>query len=163
MDLPLRTPSARAPSFHDARLAGNYIALCKVMYHEYAFGAQQITWKTIETPPTPADALEVLEHGQRLLVQDLSTLSKDEELNIPRLTNWGEESGPRDAYSGRSSITMLTTVEKSVVSAIFISAGSALAMMHIKRGVVRQSPVNGIPIAEYIHEPVPKFRSQLRT
>jgi hypothetical protein len=46
---------------------------------------------------------------------------------------------------------MLTTVEKSVVSAIFISAGSALAMMHIKRGVVRQSPVNGIPIAEYIH------------
>jgi hypothetical protein len=69
----------------------SHIALCKVMYHEYAFGAREITWETIETPPTPADALEVLERGQHLLVQDLSTLSKDEELNIPRLTNWGEE------------------------------------------------------------------------
>jgi hypothetical protein len=68
----------------------NHIALCKIMYHEYAFGPAALTWQTIETPSSVADALAVLERGQRLLVDDLSGLAGDDDLDAPRLTNWGE-------------------------------------------------------------------------
>lgn len=67
-----------------------HVALCKIMYHEYAFGPAELTWLTVETPSSAADALAVLERSQRLLVEDLAGLAADEELDAPRRTNWGE-------------------------------------------------------------------------
>jgi hypothetical protein len=67
-----------------------HLALCKIMYHEYAFGPAALTWPTIETPASVADALVVLAHGQRLLSDDLSSHAGDADLDAPRRTNWGE-------------------------------------------------------------------------
>ena len=68
----------------------NHIASCKVMYHEYAFGPRKLTFPDLAIPTTPAQALGMLEQGQHLLLQDLSTL-QDADLEQPALTNWGEE------------------------------------------------------------------------
>ena len=67
-----------------------HLALCKIMYHEYAFGPAELTWQTIETPSSVADALALLERGQRLRVEVLASLAGDEDLDAPRRTNWGE-------------------------------------------------------------------------
>jgi len=66
-----------------------HIALCKVMYHEWAFGPHELTWLTIETPGDLASSIEVLRRGHALLVADLETLG-DDELDQRVLTNWGE-------------------------------------------------------------------------
>jgi hypothetical protein len=68
----------------------NHIATCKVMYHEYAFGPQELTFPSLVIPQTVPVMMAFLEEGQQLLVEDLSGL-RDEELEAPRLTNWGEE------------------------------------------------------------------------
>src|SRR5262249_14381431 len=68
----------------------NHLALCKIMYHEYAFGPAALTWQTIENPSPVADALAVLERGQRLLIDDLCNLAGEDDLDAPRRTNWGE-------------------------------------------------------------------------
>lgn len=67
-----------------------HITLCKVMYHEYAFGPGELDWMTIETPPSMAETLAELERGQKLLVDDLASLREDRELDVERLANWGE-------------------------------------------------------------------------
>jgi uncharacterized damage-inducible protein DinB len=67
-----------------------HIATCKVMYHEYAFGPGALTWLTIETPGTADDALDMLDAGHALLTEDLARLD-DGDLELPALTNWGEE------------------------------------------------------------------------
>jgi DinB superfamily len=67
-----------------------HIALCKIMYHEYAFGPAELTWHTIETPSSVAEALAVLARGQRLLIKELANLSGDADLDVLRRTNWGE-------------------------------------------------------------------------
>jgi hypothetical protein len=66
-----------------------HVATCKVMYHEYAFGPGKLTWDTIDYPHTVAAATTLLEHGQRLLTDDLAALT-DDELDGDVLTNWGE-------------------------------------------------------------------------
>jgi hypothetical protein len=66
-----------------------HIGLCKVIYHEWAFGPAQETFMTIETPGDAASAIEVLEQGHRLLSADLASLD-DRALDRPVLTNWGE-------------------------------------------------------------------------
>jgi uncharacterized damage-inducible protein DinB len=76
----------------------NHIAACKVMYHEYAFGAREITWDTIEVPATVESAIAMLERGHAFLVEDLARLDDDRELERPRLTNWGEEWPTRDIF-----------------------------------------------------------------
>jgi uncharacterized damage-inducible protein DinB len=68
----------------------NHIATCKVMYHEHAFGAQELTWPELEIPRSVPEAVAMLDEGQGLLVKDLGSL-EDEDLQAPRLTNWGEE------------------------------------------------------------------------
>jgi DinB superfamily len=68
----------------------SHIATCKVMYHEYAFGARELTWETIETPGSADDALRTLDAGHGLLTEDLAGL-EDPDLAHPALTNWGEE------------------------------------------------------------------------
>jgi DinB superfamily len=66
-----------------------HIAMCKVMYHEYAFGPGELTWLTLETPGSPGAAIEMLETGHALLTEDLAA-SSDRDLERSVLTNWGE-------------------------------------------------------------------------
>jgi DinB superfamily len=66
-----------------------HIADCKVMYHEYAFGARKLTFPDLEAPVTVAAAVARLEEGHQLLREDLAGLT-DRALDDPRLTNWGE-------------------------------------------------------------------------
>jgi hypothetical protein len=66
-----------------------HVALCKVMYHEWAFGAAKLTWPELDVPHTAADTIALLRHGQSLLRQDLENLS-EQQLDQQRKTNWGE-------------------------------------------------------------------------
>jgi hypothetical protein len=68
----------------------DHLAECKVMYHEYAFGAGRLTWPEIDSAHTTADAIAMLERGQRLLMSALDGMA-DDDLDAPRMTNWGEE------------------------------------------------------------------------
>jgi DinB superfamily len=67
----------------------NHIALCKVMYHEYAFGQGQLTWETIETPGPARGTLALLDSAHALLEDDLRSQS-DSDLQREVFTNWGE-------------------------------------------------------------------------
>jgi hypothetical protein len=67
-----------------------HVALCKVMYHEWAFGRRELTFITIENPHDVASSISMLDRGHKLLVGDLATLD-DASLDRPVLTNWGEE------------------------------------------------------------------------
>ena len=66
-----------------------HVALCKIMYHEWAFGAARLTFPEIEVPHTVKLTMTELEVGQRLLRAHLARLS-DDELEQMVLTNWGE-------------------------------------------------------------------------
>ena len=66
-----------------------HLATCKLMYHEWAFGAARLTWPELEIPHTASGALALLEHGQALLQDDLEAASESQ-LDVPRRTNWGE-------------------------------------------------------------------------
>jgi hypothetical protein len=66
-----------------------HVATCKVMYHEWAYGAARLTWPELVIPGGAAAALALLERGQELLRADLVGLS-DSHLDEARLTNWGE-------------------------------------------------------------------------
>ena len=67
-----------------------HLASCKVMYHEYAFGAQRLTFPDLTIPHTAHDTICWLEEGHRLLEADLSMMVNDD-LNRLVLTNWGEQ------------------------------------------------------------------------
>lgn len=66
-----------------------HVATCKVMYHEYAFGAGRLTWPELDIPHTAASAMHLLQEGQGLLRDDLQNLSESD-LDQPRRTNWGD-------------------------------------------------------------------------
>lgn len=66
-----------------------HLALCKVMFHEYAYGSARLTWPEMAVPHTAGGAVEVLERGQGLLRADLEGLS-DAALDEPRRTHWGQ-------------------------------------------------------------------------
>ena len=66
-----------------------HVALCKVMYHEWAFGTARLTWREVEAPHSVDQAMAVLEAGHRQLRGHLARLS-DGELDQEVLTNWGE-------------------------------------------------------------------------
>src|SRR5712691_610699 len=66
-----------------------HVALCKIMYHEWAFGAAKLTWPELDIPSTTDQTIALLEQGQALLRADLQTLA-EAELDEPRKTNWGE-------------------------------------------------------------------------
>ena len=66
-----------------------HIALCKIVYREWAFGQRELNFINIENPSDVATSLEMLERGQRLLVDDLASLD-DDPLERGVLTNWGE-------------------------------------------------------------------------
>jgi DinB superfamily len=65
------------------------VATCKLMYHEWAYGPAKLTWPELMIPHTASDGIALLDTGHRLLRADLLGLSEDD-LNLPRRTNWGE-------------------------------------------------------------------------
>ena len=66
-----------------------HIALCKVIYHEWAFWPRRTHFTNIENPRNAETAIQMLESGHHLLTEDLEGLD-DEALERPVLTNWGE-------------------------------------------------------------------------
>lgn len=66
-----------------------HLGTCKVMYHEWAYGAARLTFPELDIPHTPASAIALLDEGHRLLRHDLQSTSESE-LDGPRKTNWGE-------------------------------------------------------------------------
>ena len=66
-----------------------HVAECKVMYHEYAFGAARLSWPTLDSAHSARDAIGVLEQGQALLSADLARMT-DQRLDTEVRTNWGE-------------------------------------------------------------------------
>ena len=67
-----------------------HVAECKVMYHEYAFGAATLTFPDIDSAHTAVAAIAQLEAGQAMLLRDLAALD-DAGLDREVLTNWGEK------------------------------------------------------------------------
>ena len=72
-----------------------HVGTCKVMYADYAFGAGTKAWGTPEVQPWEegqapmAEALEWLRDTHRSFREQVALLS-DEDLDAPRMTNWGE-------------------------------------------------------------------------
>jgi DinB family protein len=66
-----------------------HVSECKIMYHEYAFGAARLTFPEIDSAHTAASATMKLAEGHALLRADLNALS-DGDLEELRLTNWGD-------------------------------------------------------------------------
>jgi hypothetical protein len=72
-----------------------HVGACKVMYDDYAFGPGTLFWTDGEVEPWPAGAapmaetLEWLGQVHKRLVEHIAALS-DDDLAVPRLTNWGE-------------------------------------------------------------------------
>lgn len=66
-----------------------HVATCKQMYHEWAYGPAKLTWPELTIPHTASGAIALLDAGHALLRADLLGLSEDD-LNLPRRTNWGE-------------------------------------------------------------------------
>jgi hypothetical protein len=66
-----------------------HLATCKVMYHEWAYGAAHLTWPELTIPHSAKAAMDLLEEGHRLLQDDLRGESESQ-LDEPRKTNWGE-------------------------------------------------------------------------
>jgi uncharacterized damage-inducible protein DinB len=72
-----------------------HVGSCKVMYDDYAFGKGRLRWEDDEVQPWPEDeapmaaALEWLRQTQRRFAEHVGELA-DGDLDVPRLTNWGE-------------------------------------------------------------------------
>jgi uncharacterized damage-inducible protein DinB len=73
-----------------------HVGACKIMYDDYAFGGGTLRFATPEVEPwregesEMAEVIPWLESAQKRLVDHVAALSADEELDVPRPTNWGE-------------------------------------------------------------------------
>ena len=73
-----------------------HVGACKVMYDDYAFGAGTLQFATPEVEPWSHDEAEMaevlpwLEAVHTRLVEHVAALADDDELDRPRLANWGE-------------------------------------------------------------------------
>jgi uncharacterized damage-inducible protein DinB len=73
-----------------------HVGACKIMYDDYAFGGGTLRFATPEVEPwregesEMAEVIPWLESAQKRLVDHVAALSDDEELDVPRPTNWGE-------------------------------------------------------------------------
>ena len=74
-----------------------HVAECKVMYHEYAFGAAKLTFPEINSAHTAAAAIAQLEAGHAMLAGDLANLDETA-LEHQVLTNWGERWPARQVF-----------------------------------------------------------------
>jgi hypothetical protein len=74
-----------------------HVGACKIMYDDYAFGDGTLQWATPEVEPWPegtaprGEAVPWLEAAHGRLVDHVSALADDAELDRPRPANWGEE------------------------------------------------------------------------
>jgi hypothetical protein len=73
-----------------------HVGACKVMYDDYAFGGGALRFATPEVEPyagggSPVEIVAWLEAAQARLVGHVAALADDDELDAPRLTNWGEQ------------------------------------------------------------------------
>ena len=71
-----------------------HVGGCKFMYHNHAFGDAQLTWDDPRVAggdalTTVASAIGWLREGQERLRRGIADLD-DEDLLLPRMTNWGE-------------------------------------------------------------------------
>jgi hypothetical protein len=73
-----------------------HVGACKIMYDDYAFGPGSLRFATPEVEPwrdgesEMAQVIPWLEAAQQRLVDHVAALAGDAELDVPRLTNWGE-------------------------------------------------------------------------
>ena len=86
-------PAGAARSIESIAL---HVGSCKIMYDDYAFGTGSLEWGTPEVEPwveggAPRDEVAAwLELAHDRLVAHVAGLANDTELDVPRLTNWGE-------------------------------------------------------------------------
>jgi hypothetical protein len=66
-----------------------HVAAVNYVYWDHAFGAAAATFD-LEMPSTASDAVAWLAASQQPLLDSLRSLS-DDDLDAPRLTNWGEQ------------------------------------------------------------------------
>ena len=73
-----------------------HVGSCKVMYDDYAFGEGTLQWGTPEVEPWAEgtapfdDVVQWVERSHAALVAHVDGLREDDQLDVPRLTNWGE-------------------------------------------------------------------------
>ena len=73
-----------------------HVGSCKIMYDDYAFGTGTLEWGTPAVEPwvegeAPRDEVATwLQAGHDHFVAHVAGLADDSELDVPRLTNWGE-------------------------------------------------------------------------
>jgi hypothetical protein len=73
-----------------------HVGACKIMYADYAFGDGTLQFGTPQVEPWPEDAVAPgelvpwLEAAHGALVDGVQALAGDADLDVPRLTNWGE-------------------------------------------------------------------------
>jgi hypothetical protein len=74
-----------------------HAAACKIMYDDYAFGAGTLRFGTPAVEPwadgeaPPDEVVTLLEESHDRLVGHVAALTDDTELDVLRLTNWGEQ------------------------------------------------------------------------
>jgi uncharacterized damage-inducible protein DinB len=73
----------------------NHVGACKIMYDDYAFGGASLRFATPEVEPfadggSRAEMTAWLEQAHAQLAGHVAALPDDDELDRPRLTNWGE-------------------------------------------------------------------------
>jgi uncharacterized damage-inducible protein DinB len=78
-----------------------HVGACKIIYDDYAFGTGSLRFATPEVEPwatrpaTLADVVAWLEVAQVRLAGHVAGLASDAELDVLRLTNWGERKPTR--------------------------------------------------------------------
>jgi uncharacterized damage-inducible protein DinB len=74
-----------------------HVGACKIMYADYAFGSGTLQFGTPQVEPWPEGAaprdqvIAWLDRAHQDLVRHVIALADDDELDRPRLTNWGEQ------------------------------------------------------------------------
>jgi hypothetical protein len=74
-----------------------HLASVNFMYWEYAFGAAKAKFPKLELPGNAREAVQWLDQTQQKLLEVLGTLD-DEELDVPRRTNWGQKWPTRQLF-----------------------------------------------------------------
>ncbi len=78
-----------------------HVGACKIMYDDYAFGPGTLRFATPEVEPwaegtaPQAEVVTWLEAAQARLAGHVAGLASDAELDVLRLTNWGERKPTR--------------------------------------------------------------------
>ena len=83
-------PAPEPPPFTTIGWRLVHTAACKWMYHEYAFGAGELSWDDLEIPGTADGAIAWLDAGYQKLKSEIDKLT-DDDLAKQRNTNWSDE------------------------------------------------------------------------